>query len=101
MTRYVWRDGCFRDPRTNEPMPMPERDGVCAPMVQSDIAEYRSPIDGTLIGSRSARRYDLQKNNCIEADPPKKRRGYRNPNFALKRGLPLNEEARDTMGRQP
>ena len=28
---------------------------------------------------------------------PRKKRGYRNPEFALKRGLPLNEEARDTL----
>lgn len=98
-TRYVWRNGHFRDPHTNKPMPVPERDGVCAPHIVSDIPDYRSPIDGTPITSRSARRYDLEKNGCVEADPPKKRRGYRNANFALKRGLPLNEEARDTLSK--
>lgn len=97
MTRYVWRNGCWRDPRTDEPMPMPERDGVCCPMVQSDIPEYRSPIDGSPITSRSHRRYDLEKNGCVESDPPKRKRGYRNPHFALKRGLPLNEEARERV----
>lgn len=94
-TRYVWRDGAFRDPRTDEPMPMPERDGPCCPMVQSDIQEYRSPVDGKPITSRTHRRYDLESNGCVPAEP--KRRGYKNPNFALKRGLPLNEEARDTL----
>lgn len=89
MTRYVWRGGDFRDPHTNEPMPIPERDGVVCPAVLSDIAEYRSPIDGKVIGSRSARRYDLESNGCVEADPPKRKRGYRNPSFAAKRGLPL------------
>ena len=95
MTRYVWRDGTFRHSRTNEPMPIPEREGICMPAIQSDIPEYRSPIDGALITSRSHRRYDLEKNNCVPAEPRKKPRGYRNPKFALKRGLPLNEEARE------
>ena len=93
-TRYVWRDGCWRNPQTNEPMEQPERDGVCAPRVISDIQEYRSPIDGKLITSRTHRRYDLESNGCVEADPPKKPRGYKNPTFALKRGLPLREDAR-------
>ena len=79
-------------------MPMPDRGGeICAPMVMPDIPEYRSPIDGKLITSRSHRRYDLEKNDCILSPPPKKPRGYKNPKFALKRGLPLNEEARDTL----
>lgn len=100
--RYVWRNGCYRDPRTNEPMPMPERHEICAPMVRSDIAEYRSPIDGKLISSRSTRREDLIRNDCVEMDPrPKEKRGYKNPNFALKRGLPLREEVRDTMKDRP
>lgn len=98
MTRYVWRDGAFRHPSTNELMPMPERDGVCCPRVISDIEEYRSPIDGSLITSRSHRREDLLKNGCVEA-PPCKKRGFKNPEFAAKRGLELNEEARDTLPR--
>lgn len=93
MTVYVLRGGQLVDKRTGEPMEMPDRVGLCTPMVQSDIQEYRSPIDGTPITSRSSRRYDLEKNGCVEAEP--KRRGYRNPSFALKRGLKLNEEARD------
>lgn len=92
-SRYVWRDGAWRLPSTNEPMPMPERDGVCCPRVQSDIPEYRSPIDGKMITGRSQRRYDLEANGCVEVDPrPKSKRGYRNPHFANKRGLKLNEE---------
>ena len=94
MKRYVWRDGHFRDPVTNEPMPVPERNGPCTPMLQSDIPDYRSPIDGRLITSRSHRRYDLESNGCVPAEP-RKNRGYNNPTFALKRGLKLNEEARE------
>jgi hypothetical protein len=94
MTIYVWKDGRWRDKRSGEPMPLPNRAAVAAPMVQSDILDYRSPIDGRLITSRSARREDLKRNGCVEAEPRlKHRRGYRNPTFALKRGLPLREEA--------
>ena len=97
MARYVWRDGCYRHPQTNEPMELPERGEICAPRVYSDINEYRSPIDGKLISSRSSRRYDLESNGCVEMDPPKKKRGYINPKFALKRGLKLNEEAMEKL----
>ena len=96
MTRYVRRNGAWRNPQTDEPMPIPERDGPCMPAVQSDIPEYPSPIDGRMITSRSHRRYDLESNNCVEA-PPRKKRGYRNPEFAARRGLKLNEEARDKL----
>jgi hypothetical protein len=89
MTAYVWNKGRWRDRKTGAPMPLPAGDEVRCPMVHSDIAEYRSPIDGRLITSRSQRREDLERNACVEADPPPHRRGYRNPRFALKRGLPL------------
>ena len=98
MARYVWRDGAFRHPSTGALMPMPERDGVCCPRVIGDIEEYRSPIDGSLITSRSHRRYDLEKNGCVEA-PPRKPRGYKNPQFAAKRGLRLSDETMDTLPR--
>lgn len=98
MTRYVYRDGDFRHPSTGEPMEIPKRDEVCMPMVRSDIQEYRSPVNGELISSRSTRKYDLEKNDCVDLGPPKKARGYRNPTFAKKRGLALNEEARAKQG---
>lgn len=93
MTRYVWKPGegfCHRS--TGEPMALPERDDVCAPMVRSDISEYRSPIDGSLISSRSHRREDLKRNDCVEVPPRDKPRGYRNERFAAKHSLPLNHE---------
>lgn len=96
--RYVFRGGQFVDPNTNEPMPLPEGDGVVMPMIQSDIQPYYSPCDGRLIGSRSARREDLARNNCVPYEPignmPK---GLKNPRFAKKHGLEhmLTEEVRD------
>ena len=91
MTTYVWRDGQFVDKRTGEPMHKPYEGQICAPMICPDIPEYRSPIDGSLISSRSARREDLKKNDCYEIDPPKPR-GFKNARFAAKHGLPLNPE---------
>jgi len=99
MTRYVWRDGAFRHPTTNEPMEVPQRDGVCMPMIQSDIDDYISPIDGRVITSRSSQRYDLEKNGCILKEPRKKPRGYINPRFTAKHGLPLREDWKEAQAK--
>lgn len=87
---YVWRDGCFRDKKTGEPMDVPVRDEICLPSVVSDIPEYASPIDGRLISSRSERREDLKRNNCVDArDFPSATNGkFLNKEFCQKRGLP-------------
>jgi len=77
-----------------------KRADLPAPMVMHDIEPYTSPIDGKVIGSRSSRREDLKANNCVEWDSGigtkfKRTPGeYKNPKFAAKRGLPLNEEAK-------
>lgn len=98
MTRYVFRNGKFVDPSTNEPMPIPERSGVVMPMVRSDIEPYASPIDGRMITSRSERREDLARNGCVPYEPmgnmPK---GLKNVRFARKHGMEhmLTEEVRD------
>lgn len=91
MTTYVWRDG-WKDKRTGEPMPKPFAGQICAPMVVSDIPEYRSPINGALITSRSHRREDLARHDCVEIDPPKRPRGFKNARFAVKHNLPINPE---------
>lgn len=66
--RYVWRDGCFRDRDTNEPMELPERD-VCAPLIVSDLPAYMSPLGTGVIDGRAARREDMKRGNCREVDP--------------------------------
>jgi hypothetical protein len=93
MATYKWVDGNWVNKRTGEVMDVPDR--VCAPIVQSDIPEYRSPIDGKLITSRSTRREDLKKNGCVEWEPSLSKRsgGLGNPKFAAKHGLPLSEAA--------
>jgi len=66
------------------------------PAVISDIPEYRSPIDGKPITSRSERRDDLKRNNCVEWEPSlsptKGQRKFKNPDFCKKRGLQVAEE---------
>jgi hypothetical protein len=65
-------------------MPLPEGNKITAPMVVSDIPEYRSPIDGALITSRSSRREDLKKHGCVPWEPGlgTKGKSYRFPTKA-------------------
>lgn len=96
MARYVFRDGCFRDPVTNEPMSLPDRAGLAVPMVTPVMPEYASPIDGRAITTRHERREDLKRNNCVPYEPsmsPTKGK-FRNPHFAKKWGVQLSEEFR-------
>lgn len=65
---------------------------IRAPMVMRDIPEYASPIDGRMITTRSERREDLIRNNCVEVDPPRRPRGFKNERFAAKRRMKLNPE---------
>ena len=72
------------------------------PTLMRDIDEYLSPIDGKPITSRSHRREDLKANGCVEWEPGigtkfKREKGFKNPRFARKHGLPLNEEAREKL----
>lgn len=97
MTRYVWRDGDWYDRDGFPLLNQAERSGpICAPMVMRDIPEYASPVTGQPITSRSHRREDLKRHDCIEVDPPRKPRGFKNARFAKKRGLPLNPELVNT-----
>lgn len=94
MTTYVWRNGKFVDKKTGEPMTYKDPNAICAPMVMSDIPEYRSPIDSKPITSRSHRREDLRANGCIEVPPPTKPRGFKNERYAKRHGLPLREDVK-------
>ena len=59
------------------------------PMTRGDLPGYRSPIDGSWVEGRRARKYDLEKNNCIDAnDLPSKTTGkLKNAKFAAKHGV--------------
>lgn len=94
--RFVWRGGRFVDRKTGEPMHVPERDGLAAPMICPDIPTYASPIDGRMITTRSERREDLKRNNCVESGDAVSPTGgkIKNKAFAAKRGLTVSEEFR-------
>jgi hypothetical protein len=94
---YVLRNGQLVNKRTGEVSPSTGE--IAMPMVMRDIPEYSSPIDGRMITSRSERREDLKRNNCIEVDPANtltKGRSdvFKNKRFAKKHGLTLAEQYR-------
>lgn len=72
---------------------MPERDGIAMPMIVSDIPEYRSPIDGRPITSRSHRREDLARNNCVPYEPSLKPKHPKFEAFEERRKRALKESA--------
>lgn len=93
--RYTWKGDGFYD-RDGHPMDKPFAGQIVMPAVISDIPEYASPIDGRPITSRSARREDMKRNNCVEYEPslsPTKGK-LRNKAFCEKRGLQVSEEYR-------
>lgn len=93
MATYVYdrEKDCMVDKATGLPMLTEAERGrpLQTPLTYGDIPGYRSPIDGRWIEGRRARQYDLQKNNCIDAnDLPKKTSGkLRNAEFAAKHGV--------------
>ncbi|WP_152979933.1 hypothetical protein [Mesorhizobium sp. 1M-11] len=95
MTRYVFRDGRFRDRDTGAPMDIPTGP-LAKPGIARPMPEYASPIDGRVISTRHERREDMKRNNCVEAgDMPSPTGGkIRNKAFAAKRGLTVSEDYR-------
>lgn len=90
MPTYVYdkASGRMVDKKTGEPMNEGEW-RPSAPMVFGDTPDYLSPIDGKLISGRRARRYDMESNNCVDAnDLPSPTNGkLKNKRFAKKHGL--------------
>ena len=93
MARYVWRNGEFVDPATGKRMDLPYEGQVTTPMIVSDIPEYRSPIDGRPITSRSQRREDLKRNGCVEYEPSMKPKHPKFEAFEERRARALKENA--------
>lgn len=62
---------------------------VQCPRAFGDIEGYQSPIDGSWVEGRRARRYDLEKNNCIDANelPSQREQKFKNERFIEKHGL--------------
>ncbi len=93
MATYVYdrEHGCMVDKATGRPMltDAERAKPLQTPMTYGDLPGYQSPIDGKWVEGRRARQYDMQSNNCIDAnDAPKKTNGkLRNAKFAAKHGL--------------
>lgn len=65
------------------------------PAIQSDLSPFKSPLEGhKMIDGRAHLREELKRNNCRLVDNTEWKPVYKNPSFALKRGLPLNGEKR-------
>lgn len=54
---------------------------IFAPVVQSDLAPYQSPLGNYWVDGRSARREDLKRNGCREVDPTEYRPEYSRATF--------------------
>lgn len=91
MPKYVLRDGRLVDKDTGAPMVDDEARArpLQTPMTYGDLPGYHSPIDGRWIEGRRARKYDLERNGCIDAgDMPSKTSGkLKNAKFAAKHGM--------------
>jgi len=85
MAKYVWNGERMVDAKTGEPMVSGEWRPV-APQVQGDYEGYASPIDGTWIEGKRARRYDLERSNSVDARDFGGR-GFKNERFIKKYGL--------------
>lgn len=59
------------------------------PRVFGDLPGYQSPIDGRWIEGRRARKYDMESNNCVDANDfiPAGGRKLKNERFIKKHGL--------------
>ena len=90
MAVYVYdkERGIMVDKATREPMVTGEWEPV-VPMTFGDFPGYRSPIDGSWVEGRRARQYDLEKNNCVDANDlmPSEPRRLKNEKFAKKHGV--------------
>lgn len=86
MAVFVFRDGRMVNKDTGTPMNDPDA-LMATPQVWPDLPGYRSPIDGSWVEGRRARRYDLEKNNCVDANELSSPRKLKNARFAAKHGL--------------
>ncbi len=62
-------------------------DGICMPMVVSDIPDYYSVVSGKMVSGRRARRDDLARTGCREVDPSEGPKTCTTEKWARKLGL--------------
>lgn len=87
--KYVYRNGQMVEKDTGLPMLNQEERSrpPQVPQIFGDIEGYQSPVDGSWIEGRRARRYDLEKNNCIDANDLRTEKKLKNRKFIEKHGL--------------
>lgn len=89
MTRYVWsRSRQQFIGRDGQPMQAPDR--ICAPLIQSDIKPYMSPLGTGEVSGRMQQREELKRTNCRIVDPTEFKPTFKNEKFACKHGLPFD-----------
>ena len=86
MAVFVWDGSKMVDKATGEPMVSGDWTPT-VPRIISDIEGYRSPVDGSWIEGRRARRYDLEKNNAVDARELSTPKKFKNERFIKKHGL--------------
>jgi len=89
MPKYRLNNGRLVNVDTGEPLNTDNDYTPAVPYIASDTPGYKSPVTGEWIEGRHARREDLKRHDCVEVDPPPRKRGYRNKRFADKYGLPF------------
>lgn len=93
----VTRDGTLVNKRTGEAVPDDNRP-IASPQLSRDYAAYDSPVGTGAVEGRAAHREDLKRTGCrilergevVSPDGKPFRPTYKNPAFALKRGLPVD-----------
>lgn len=74
------------DKDTGERMVQPGQP-LRTPRVFGDYEGYQSPVDGRWIDGRVARREDMARHNCVDANDFAKPRKLKNERFAKKWGV--------------
>lgn len=97
MTRYVWRNGQFVD-KDGNPMEVPERDTIQAPMVMTvNFEPYRSCVTGQVVDGQRARREEIAIGKDKGLVPFERIDGHPggliNPEFAKRGGRRVSEAA--------
>jgi hypothetical protein len=93
MSRYVLRGelGWFNK-HTGDKIDMPLGDFVSAPAVLSDV-NYKSPLSGKEVTSRSQRREEMKVHGVREMDPSEHKPTYRKKKNAVRMGGEWNPDA--------
>lgn len=90
MPTYIYdkAQGRMVDKKTGAPMNAGEWKPQ-APATFGDYPGYQSPVTGEWIDGRRARKYDMEKHNCVDANDFGSPTGgkLKNEKFAKKRGL--------------